>query len=117
MCTVSIKVNDNLLERAGMNMDGDVDIAEWMQRQIEALLMEMALSTTRNVHSTPHSWDNDELSPETLAVAPQTRRDVYTSDQPIPDAVRRLLGAGLPLDDDDLNGRKAYHQHLEEKHQ
>ena len=37
MCTVSIKVNDNLLHRAWANMDKDVDMAEWMQQQIEAM--------------------------------------------------------------------------------
>lgn len=58
-------------------MDSDVEISEWMQRQIESLLMEMALSAKRNVHTTSHSWDNYELSPEILAMAPKTRHDVY----------------------------------------
>lgn len=77
MCTVSIKVNDDLLKLAGINMDSDVDISEWMQRQIEALLIEMALSAKRNAHTTPHSWDNYELSPEILAMMPEKRHDVY----------------------------------------
>ena len=75
MCTVSIKVNDDLLKLAGINMDSD--ISEWMQRQIEALLIEMALSAKRNAHTTPHSWDNYELSPEILAMMPEKRHDVY----------------------------------------
>lgn len=37
--------------------------------------------------------------------------------QEIPDIVLSLLGAGAPIDDDDLNGRKAYHEHLKEKYQ
>ena len=77
MCTVSIKVNDDLLKKAGINMDSDVDISEWMQRQIEALLIEMALSAKRNAHTTPHFWDNYELSPEILAMAPKTRHNVF----------------------------------------
>ena len=77
MCTVSIKVNDDLLKLAGINMDSDVDISEWMQRQIEALLIEMALSAKRNAHTTPHSWDNYELSPEILAMMPEKRHVVY----------------------------------------
>ena len=117
MCTVTIKVKDGLLNKAWANMDGDVDIAEWMQQQIEAILIKMALSSEKKVHTTPHSWDNYELSPEILAMAPKTRCNTSTNDQPIPDEVLRLLGAGLPLDDDDLNGRKAYYQHLEEKYQ
>lgn len=35
----------------------------------------------------------------------------------IPDIVLSLLGAGAPVDDDDINGRKAYYSHLEQKHQ
>ena len=39
-----------------------------------------------------------------------------TSEEAIPDIVLSLLGAGEPLEDDDLNGRKAYHKYLEEKY-
>ena len=35
----------------------------------------------------------------------------------IPDIVLSLLGAGAPVDDDDINGRKAYYGRLEQKHQ
>ena len=35
----------------------------------------------------------------------------------IPEVVHSLLGAGTPVDEDDLNGRKAYYAYLEEKHQ
>ncbi|WP_455662637.1 hypothetical protein [Pradoshia sp.] len=35
----------------------------------------------------------------------------------VPDVVLSLLGAGTPVDADDVNGRKAYYSHLEEKHQ
>ena len=40
-----------------------------------------------------------------------------TDRQLIPDTVLSLLGAGMPLTDDDLNGREAYYKHMEEKHQ
>ena len=36
--------------------------------------------------------------------------------QSVPDVVLSLLGAGKPIDDDDLNGRKAYYEFLEEKY-
>lgn len=36
--------------------------------------------------------------------------------QEIPDIVQSLLGAGTQVAADDLNGRKAYHQYLEEKY-
>lgn len=39
------------------------------------------------------------------------------NEESIPDIVLSLLGAAAPLDTDDLNGRKAYHQYLEEKYQ
>ena len=35
----------------------------------------------------------------------------------IPDIVLSLLGAGTPVSPDDINGRKAYYSHLEQKHQ
>lgn len=35
----------------------------------------------------------------------------------VPDIVLSLLGAGTRVDDEDINGRKAYYGHLEEKHQ
>ena len=40
-----------------------------------------------------------------------------TNEQELPDVVFSLLGAsGGQLADDDLNGRNAYHKHLEEKY-
>ena len=33
-----------------------------------------------------------------------------------PDVVLSLLGKGERVDSDDINGRKAYHEHLMEKH-
>lgn len=35
----------------------------------------------------------------------------------VPDIVLSLLGAGAPLGDDDINGRKAYYDYVERKHQ
>lgn len=37
-------------------------------------------------------------------------------EEPIPDIVLSLLGAGEALEEDDLNGKKAYHKYLEEKY-
>lgn len=34
----------------------------------------------------------------------------------VPDIVLSLLGAGASLDDDDINGRKAYYDYVEKKH-
>lgn len=38
------------------------------------------------------------------------------TEQPIPDVVLNLFGAGEPVADDDLNGREAYYQYLEKKY-
>ena len=43
----------------------------------------------------------------------QSRTD---AEQSVPDVVLSLLGAGLPVPDDDLNAREAYYQYLEEKY-
>lgn len=37
-------------------------------------------------------------------------------EQPVPDVVLSLIGMGEPLADDDLNGREAYYQYIEEKY-
>ena len=39
-----------------------------------------------------------------------------TEKENVPDVVLSLLGAGESVDDDDINGRKAYSQYLEEKY-
>lgn len=43
-------------------------------------------------------------------------RNKKSIEQPVPDVVMSLLGAGEPVSDDDINGREAYHKHLEEKY-
>ena len=39
-----------------------------------------------------------------------------TAEQPVPDVVLSLLGAGEPVAEDDTNAREAYYQYLEEKY-
>ena len=39
-------------------------------------------------------------------------QDQHVDEQTMPDVVLSLLGAGEPLADDDLNGRKAYYEYL-----
>ena len=78
MCTVSIKVNDNLLQKAWANMGYDVDMTEWMQQQMEAILIRMAMVSEK---TTPAS---------------------QAEGQPIPDIVLSLLGASGSMDDETL---------------
>lgn len=44
------------------------------------------------------------------------RQDKQPDEQAVPDVVLSLLGAGAPISDDDLNGREAYYQYVEEKY-
>ena len=39
-----------------------------------------------------------------------------SAEQTVPDVVLSLLGAGEPVAEHDLNGRKAYSQYLDKKH-
>jgi len=47
MCTYNITLNDNLVERARPAIGTDTDISQWMQRQMEALLIRLAVSPQR----------------------------------------------------------------------
>ena len=38
-------------------------------------------------------------------------------EEQVPDVVLSLLGAGVSVAKDDINGREAYYKHLEEKYQ
>jgi len=41
---------------------------------------------------------------------------LYSSEQIVPDVVLSLLGAGVSVAKDDINGREAYNHYLEEKY-
>lgn len=43
-------------------------------------------------------------------------RSQTATEQPVPDIVLSLLGAGDAVNDDDLNAREAYYQYLDEKY-
>ena len=92
MCTYNITLSDTLVEKVRPSFADDKALELWLQKQLEELM--------QNYH-----------------VQQVTRHSIRTNEQPIPDVVLSLLGAGMPLDDDDLNGRGAYYKHLEEKHQ
>ena len=67
--------------------------------------------------------DLDQMSAEMLEsvsrYVKRLRRHAITSDHvnvDVPDVVLSLLGAGVPIADDDLNARNAFNQYLEEKY-
>ncbi|MBR5540808.1 MAG: hypothetical protein IKU64_00390 [Bacteroides sp.] len=41
---------------------------------------------------------------------------IQEKDEKVPDIVLSLLGAGNPVAENDINGREAYHQYMEEKY-
>jgi hypothetical protein len=59
MCTYNITVNDTLIERARPAIGADTDIAKWMQRQVETLLIRLAVAPQHNAKATA-----EPLAPE-----------------------------------------------------
>lgn len=104
MCTYNITVNDALIERARPAIGADTDISQWMQRQMEALLIRLAV--TPQCEAKQYAPDLEAI----LAIPRHNHIDV-------PDVVLSLLGAGETVADHDLNAREAYHQYLMEKYQ
>ena len=86
MCTYNITLNDNLVERARPAIGADTDISQWMQRQMEALLIR-------------------------LAVTPQHETKQYA-----PDLEAILAMPLLDKDDVGLNGEQARMDYYKEKY-
>ena len=90
MCTINITLNDALVKKARLNFADDEALQQWAQQVVVALLEYYSSSKAQP------SMGEDE--------------------QAIPDVVLSLLGAGLPIADDDLNGRASFYKYLEEKY-
>lgn len=98
MCTYNITVSDTLIERVRPVIGTDSDISQWMQRQVESLLISLSVTPQRDTNQ--YASDLETI----LAMPRQNHVD-------LPDVVLSLLGAGEPVADHDLNARKAYHQY------
>ena len=81
---------------------------------------------TTNISLNKHIVDNARLYAQQQGVSLSELIENYLSRlvnknkqtrQDVPDIVLSLLGAGEPVADDDMNGRKAYHEHLKEKYE
>lgn len=59
MCTYNITVNDTLIEQARPAIGADTDIEKWMQRQVETLLIRLAVAPQHNAKATA-----EPLAPE-----------------------------------------------------
>ena len=104
MCTYKITLNDSLVERARPAIGADTDIGKWMQRQMEALLIRLAVTPQREA---------EQYAPDLKDILAMPSLD----NAEVPDVVLNLLGAGEPVADYDLNAREAYHQYQMEKYQ
>ncbi|MBR7022517.1 MAG: hypothetical protein IKI09_03475 [Bacteroidales bacterium] len=91
MCSYNITLDDTLVEKVRPSFADDQALTLWLQQQMEELLLD-------------------------YSARQEASHGLKVYEQAVPDVVLSLLGAGLPLADDDLNGRKAYYQHLEEKY-
>ena len=58
MSTYNITVNDTLIERARPAIGDDTDIEKWMQRQVEMLLIRLAVDPQHNAKAT-----DDRITP------------------------------------------------------
>ena len=126
MCSYNITLSDTLVEKVRPSFADDNALQLWLQQQVEEILLNLSLRQETKIRARKavaamrqqsENNGNPQLTLDEINAEIRQARQKQTEEQAIPDAVLRLLGAGLPLDDDDLNGRKAYYQHLEEKYQ
>ena len=135
MCTYSISVDDSILERIKPALPDDKAVEAWMQSQIDILLLQLAESQSRKAQTEDSissysrriatiqkilrqeqeftSPQETQYSPDLDAILAMPLNDKVD----VPEVVSSLLGAGLPVDDQDLNAREAYYQYQMEKHQ
>lgn len=85
-----------------------------MQSQMDILLLQLADSLSGK----PKNEDGLDSYANRIARIRKlftTQSTPQTSKTGMPDIVLCLLGAGVPVTDNDLNAREAYHTFLEEK--
>lgn len=80
---------------------------ETFQIQLEKYLLDEALAYAKK-----RGMDLSIILSDYLCRLVKQEKD--TSE--VPDIVLSLLGAGTSVNEDDLNGREAYHHYLEEKY-
>ena len=116
MCTYSISVDDNVLERVKPALPNDEAVEAWMQSQMDILLLRLADSLSHK----PQNEDSMDSSAQRIEHIHDllTSQSVPTTNKTgMPDIVFSLLGAGAPIADNDLNAREAYYSYLMEKYQ
>ena len=76
-----------------------------------------SLYGTAQVYAEKRGLNLSVLIEDFLTSLVRSQSQESSTEQAVPDIVLSLLGAGQPTAADDLNGRKAYYQYLEEKYQ
>ena len=77
------------------------------------IFLDKHLADTARLYAEQRGSNLTELIESYLLQLTQKKK---TDRAEVPDVVLSLLGAGEPVEEDDLNGRKAYYEHLKEKY-
>ena len=116
MCTYSISVDDTVLEKVKPVLPDDKAVEAWMQSQMDVLLLQLADSLSGK-QKNEDSLDSYAHRIARIRKLLTTQSNTLAGKTAMPDIVFSLLGAGVPVADNDLNAREAYHTYLEEKYQ
>ena len=83
MCSYNITLDDTLVKKVKPSFADEKALKLWLQQQMEELLRNYAQHSDRLL--------------------------ISSDEQAVPDIVLSLLGAGMPIDDNDLNGHNEYY--------
>ena len=111
MCTYNITVNDTLIEQARPVIGADTDIAQWMQRQVETLLIRIAVAPQHNAKATA-----EPLAPEleTILACNVEHAEKATDVQITPGVSRLIRDNAWHISDEELDQMR--YEYLMEKY-
>lgn len=111
MCTYNITVNDTLIEQARSAIGANTDIAQWIQRQVETLLIRLAVAPQHNAKATA-----EPLAPklETILASAVEHAGKATDNQITPGVSRLIRGNSWNISDEELDQMR--YEYLMEKY-
>ena len=111
MCTYNISVNDTLIEQARPAIGADTDIAQWIQHQVESLLIRLAVAPQHNAKATA-----EPLAPglETILAGAVEHAGKATDDRITPGVSRLIRGNSWYISDEELDQMR--YEYLMEKY-
>jgi hypothetical protein len=111
MCTYNITVNDTLIEQARPAIGADTDIAQWIQHQVESLLIRLAVDPQHNAKT-----DTEPLAPglETILASAVEHAGKATDDRITPGVSRLIRGNSWYISDEELDQMR--YEYLMEKY-